>query len=388
LSKMTDSLQRWILEFESGRIFFYKLNSDVTKRIYLSHLRWYCKAVKKNSDELIRLKEEGLKHIGEKSEYEAENLLETYLSTCNMTMNMKVHTKTAVMSFYAKNRRRLDSETAENIERDEPQKRCPKTNDILDLENAMTTQRDKAVLWFIASAPVRVGSIPKLQWKDLKKTHDKEVPYYLKIEGGRLKGAGKGKYKGTKQIAFLHRKAVEKLKSYRLEARKRGYHLSNDAPIFISYRQQGKVKPLSAYSIEGVFADASFAAWRDLEQKRFSPHDLRDYVQSALENAGININIIRPILAHKPKGIDKHYSEHDIKDFLEKFKKALPYLLPQTVEKVKAEQQKEVQKLKKQIDDLELKLATNTANMLRTLHSCLDKAGIEHDFEDEAIVDE
>ena len=108
MSKMTDALQRWILQFESGKTFFNKINSEVTKRIYLTHLRWYCKAVKKNPDELIKLKEEGLKHIGEKIEYQAENLLENYLATCEMTMNMKVNTKTAVMSFYAKNRRRLD----------------------------------------------------------------------------------------------------------------------------------------------------------------------------------------------------------------------------------------------------------------------------------------
>ena len=107
-----------------------------------------------------------------------------------------------------------------------------------------------------------------------------------------------------------------------------------------------------------------------------------------MEYAGVNRNIISPILAHKVKGVDRYNSDHEIKDFLEKFKKALPYLLPQTVEKVKAEQQKEVQKLQNKIDDLELKLATNTANLLRTLHSYLDKAGIEHEFEDEAIVDE
>jgi site-specific recombinase XerD len=337
LSKMTDSLQKWILRYPSGRTWFNKLNSEVTKRIYLTHLKRYCNEVKKNPDELIQLKIDGLKHIGEPSEYQAENLLETYLATTKLTMNMKVSSKTAVLSFYAKNRRRLDSETAENIERDEPQKRCPKTNDLIELENAMNTQRDKAVLWFIASAPVRVGSIPKLLWKDLKPTHDEDVPYYLKIEGKRLKGSGKGKYKGVKQVAFLHMLAVQKLRNYRVEAKERGYKLNKDSPIFISYRQQGKLKPLSPYSIEGVFANASLAAWHNLEQKRFSPHDLRDYVQSALENAGVNVNIIKPILAHKPRGVDKHYSEHDIRDFLEKFKTALPYLLPQSVESVKAE---------------------------------------------------
>jgi len=360
---MTDTLQEWILHYESGRIFFNRLSSDVTKRIYLSHFKRYCQAVKKTPDELIQLKIEGLKHLGEPSEYQAENMLETYLATSPMTANMKVHTKTAVMSFYAKNRRRLDPETAANIERNEPQKRCPKTKDVVEMENAMPTQRDKAVLWFIASAPIRDGSVPKLFWRDLKPTHDKEVPYYLRIEGSRLKGAGKGKYKGVKQIAFLHSLAVRKLKSYRIEAKKRGYNLTRDSPIFISYRQQGEIKPLSAYSIHGIFAKASFAAWHDLEKKRFSPQDLRDYVQSAMENAGVNRNIISPILAHKVKGVDKHYSEHDIKDFLENFKKALPYLLPQSIEKIKAESEEQAQKiaqLEKDVEALESEMIRKT----------------------------
>jgi hypothetical protein len=194
---MTDDLVAWILKYESGRAWFNKLNSDVTKRIYLKRLKDYCDAVGKNPDELIHLKLDGLKHVGEPSEYQAENLLETYLATANLTVDMKVSFKTAIMSFYAKNRRRLESDVAENIERGEPKKRCPKIEDILQLENAMTTQRDKALLWFVASAPIRLGTIPKLKWKDLIATNDKDVPYYMLIESARLKGSGKGKYKGV-----------------------------------------------------------------------------------------------------------------------------------------------------------------------------------------------
>ena len=116
LSKMTDNLREWILQFQSGRIWFNKLNSEVTKRIYLTHFKRYCKKVGKNPDELIRLKIEGQKHIGDKQEYQAETLLETYLATTKLTKGMKVSSKTSIMIFYAKNRRRLDPETAENIE--------------------------------------------------------------------------------------------------------------------------------------------------------------------------------------------------------------------------------------------------------------------------------
>ena len=44
----------------------------------------------------------------------------------------------------------------------------------------------------------------------------------------------------------------------------------------------------------------TLAAWKDLELKRFSPHDNSDVLQSALENV-VNDNMIAPMLAHKPK---------------------------------------------------------------------------------------
>jgi hypothetical protein len=104
--------------------------------------------------------------------------------------------------------------------------------------------------------------------------------------------------------------------------------------------------------MEAVFADASLMAWHDLEKKRFSCHDFRDFLQSKLESAGINANIISPFLAHQVKGTDFHYSSHEVDELGEKFKIALPFLLPQTVEKVKSEYKQETQQLEKEIQKL------------------------------------
>jgi integrase len=373
---MTDDLTVWILSSESGKVWYNKLVSQITKRIYLKNLKNYCDAVNKTPDELIRMKIEGLKHVGKSVEYQAETFLETYLSTAKLTNDVKVGVKTSVMSFYAKNRRRLEPDTASNIERGESKKRCPKISDILELENAMTTQRDKALLWFVASAPFRLSSISKLKWNDLKSTNDEDVPYSMLIESERLKGSGKGKYKGVKQIGFLHSLAVKKLEAYKKELERKGYSVNDESPIFIAYRQKGKIKPFSPWTIEGTFADASLTAWHDLDKKRFSPHDLRDFVQSQLENAGVNPNIIKPMLAHKPKGVDQHYSEHDIEDFLQKFKTALPYLLPQSVEKLKAEQTHYEELMKDQSEEIK-KLARQQHSLIIQLI----RAGVNIDEE-------
>ncbi len=385
---MVTSRIRWIKQFDAGRIWFNKLTSEETIRTYLRNLHRYCKAVGKNPDELIALKMEGQRNIGTYKEFQAENLLESFFADTKLQESAKMALKTAVLSFYKHNRRELASNTASNITHPEHKQRCPEMQDILDLEDAMQSQRDKAILWFLASTAFRIGTLVELTWNDLEPTQDSEVPYQLVIESSRLKGKGKGRYRGLKQVAFLHSLAVEKLENYKKEMRRRGYQANRESPIFIAYRKNKVVAPLGTQAIEAKFAKASLVAWHDLEQKRFTPHDFRDFMQSKLESAGLNSNIIAPMLAHKPRGIDFHYSKHEVDELLQKYKKALSYLLPQTVAKVKAEQQKEVQKLKNQIDDLELKLATNTASLLRTLHSYLDRAGIEHDFEDEAIVDE
>jgi integrase len=335
---MTDALEEWILKYNSGMAWFNKLNSVNTKRTYLPNLKKYCDWAKKNPDDLIQLKIEGLQAINTPKEFQAENLLETFLSTAKFTATIKDSIRTTVISFYKNNRRPL----VEIMEVSTPEgnKRCPKTQDILDLENGFFSLRDKALLWFIASAPFRLETIPQLKWNDLKATGDEDVPYSMLIEAERLKGKGKGKYKGLKQVGFLHRLASQKLDAYKKEMERKGYVPTENDPIFITYRKEKKIKGLGVFGIEGNFGKASLRAWHDLEKKRFSPHDFRSFVQSALENAGINSNMIAPILGHKPKGIDFHYSEHDIQDLIVKFKTALPFLLPQTVEKLKAEQQK------------------------------------------------
>ena len=42
--------------------------------------------------------------------------------------------------------------------------------DIIELDEAMTYLRDRAILWFLESAPFRRATLTKLLWKDLKST--------------------------------------------------------------------------------------------------------------------------------------------------------------------------------------------------------------------------
>ena len=352
MSKLTEFNEKWLLQFESGRNWVSKLPSEQTRRVFIRNLQKYSEGVNKNPDELIAFKIEGLRNIATEKEFQAERLLENYLSGCNLSVSSKEMRKNAVVSFYKHNWRNLNSNVASNIQKPEAKKRCPKMDDILELENAMTNQRDKAIIWFFASTSVRIGTLIKLRWNDLKPTNDSEIPFSIEIESSRLKGHGVGKYKGLKQITFVHKLAVAKLESYKAEAKRKGYVLKDDSPIFIGYHNNRKTLAITTPSINSSFDNASLAIWHDLELKRFSPHDFRDFLQSGLENAGINANLISPILGHKVKGVDNHYSTHGIEELKEKYKTALPYLLPQTTASIKSELEATKKQQQKKLDNL------------------------------------
>jgi hypothetical protein len=267
-----------------------------------------------------------------------------------------------VKSFYKENWRELNKKVGEKLTLPPAKQRTPKMQDLLEMDEVMMYQRDKAILWFLESAPFRVGTLTKLMWTDLKPTQqllkenreelkdqikrtleeDKQiaklVPYYIEVKADRMKGAGQGKYVGAKQIAFLHHYAVEKLEKYKLELKKYGIEPKPNSQIFLAYTNNpyNKGKGDTLKNIGVIFTNACTIAWND-ENKKFSPQDMRDFLQSALEKIEVNPNLVSPLLGHKVKGVDKHYSNHDIEEFLQVFVKVLPLLVPQTIEQVKAE---------------------------------------------------
>jgi hypothetical protein len=375
---MNDENLFWILTFQSGKAWLDSLHSTETKRIYLYRLRQYCDAVGKNPDELIDLKIDGLRNLATPEEFQAENLLNNCLYRSGFTESTKTALLCAVKSFYKANWRELNSNVGSNIEMPEPKKRSPKIQDILDLDDSLICHRDRAILWFLESAPLRQGTFTKLLWSDIKSTkvlleeiredakgqisrtiqEDMEiaekVPYYFVIESARLKGGGKGRYKGVRQIGFLHALAAQKLQKYKLELEERNIKATESSPIFVAYFHTYNTKKGNRLVyVNKIFDEASLIAWRDLEKKRFSPQDMRDILQSALENAKVNPNVAAPLLGHKVRGVDKHYSNHDIDEFLQAYLSALPWLLPQTVEEVKAETNFKIEREQKRLVSLE-----------------------------------
>lgn len=372
MSDFTIKLDSWVNSYSKSSGWYNQLKSADTKKAFLAKLFQYCESVKMNPDELIALKIQGLQNVNTDKEFMAEELLNNFLmkSTCPKSTLLCI--RTTVKSFYKKNNRDLINII--EVVTPNPKERTPKPNDLLDLENAMPTLRDKSIVWFFGSTPVRLRTLTRLTWGDLKPTNDKDVPYYIIVGNERLKGAGNSKYKSAKHVGFLHKLAVQKLDAYKAELIRKGYQIKNSDPLFVAYySKEHAIKALAGASIEELFTNASLKAWGDLELKRFSPHDIRAMFQTQLEDSGLNENIISPMMSHVVNGVAKHYSSHDIETFLAKFKQALPFILPQSIEKVKSELDQTTSKL----TETENKLLEAT-NAIKQINAYLAKGTTDY----------
>ena len=366
MSKIAENNQTWLLSFTSGKNFYNKKlkNSSFTELEYTRRLKRYCDAIKKNPDELITLKLEGLQHPATEKEFQAETLLETYLQSDNITASAKIGLLIAIKSFYSATRGRdLAPDVGSEFEAPESKKRSPTIEDVIELEAAMTTQRDKFMLWFLVSCPVRAGTLRKLVWSDLKPQNDTEVPYWINVKSDRLKGQGKGKYKGAKHVGFIHYYAAQKLEAYKQELKQRGITYTETSPLFMAYNNNpwGAVKGGPLMTTSGIFERASEIAWGNLAKKRFSIHDIRDVISTVLEKPQVkaNANLAKPLTSHKPMGIEATYANHQDsedkpnEDYLTLFKMCLPFLVPQITLRTVESKDTEIQALKQRLKALE-----------------------------------
>ena len=73
----------------------------------MPNFKRYCEFTKLNPDELIALKIEGLQAINTGKEFQAETLLEKYLTNSTSTPSVKSLVRSIVISFYKADRSKL-----------------------------------------------------------------------------------------------------------------------------------------------------------------------------------------------------------------------------------------------------------------------------------------
>ena len=165
MSKMLDNLREWIKSYRSGRIWLTKLESELTVDTYLPNFKRFCEACDLDPDQLIELKMKGMRNVGTEKEFCAEENFDITINELDATESAKSNISTSVLSFYKHNRRPLVE--PKKFERPEPEKQRPSVTEIEEMANNVSWKRDKALIWFTASAPFREGTLGKLVWGDL-----------------------------------------------------------------------------------------------------------------------------------------------------------------------------------------------------------------------------
>lgn len=291
------------------------------KRVENSRLlRDYCKFCQKTPDELLTMKDQG---------FEAELMLGRYVNISTHTKAIKFNTVNAVKSFYKTNFKELNSNAVKLCYNKEDYNKI--TKEILcKIYRNCTNPRDRAIFQFICSTACARFTVINAKWCHFEDNWElQEIPH-LMFPSSIIKGQGQGKYVGVKQATFLTPQAKADLLEYKdwYETEKLGRPFKLDENIFWQIRLDGdSYNPIGNGAISFLF--------RQLFQRtklKFSPHDGRRWVETALENNGVVSNWARRIRGRKVRGSESPYSRPAIEQLREKYAKAVPDLqfLPQS----------------------------------------------------------
>ena len=144
-----------------------------------------------------------------------------------------------------------------------------------------------------------------------------DIPH-ISLPGTALKGHGKGKYRGVRQETFITPEAKTVLIEYREWFSKTfRYVWQIDDPVFLTIK--GGLEPMQEFAITVLHI-------ADRAEVKFSIHDGRRIVQTALENKGCPNNWIKKIKGRKCSGEESPYSRPAIEQLREMYRRALPEL--------------------------------------------------------------
>lgn len=315
-------VQRWLR----------KIPSPLTKNEYAHDLIRYVEATGLSPAQLIALKQ--------KAGHEAEDLLDEFIEKAEQAGlgNSRIWSLSrAVKSFYKWNYADLSRGAGKKTLIKKKPYRTPDKEALLKFMDGANL-RDKALIHFIASTGISEGSLPYLKWSHV--WHDlieKPVnPPHVGLTSAEIKGRGAEKYAGVEQHTFLTPSAVEALMKYKdWRERVKGEKITPESPLFATTKSP--FKALTIPAIRQIFNETS-----ERTSVRFSPHDLRRFVQTQLEFARMQPNWIKKVLRHKVKGEENPYSQPKIEELRSAYRDATSFL-DLTLTKLVSEEERRMQ---------------------------------------------
>jgi len=194
----------------------------------------------------------------------------------------------------------------------------------------------RAIIHFMASSGVRVGSFVEMKVKDLEdfKNGCKSVKVYA---------GSKDEY-----YTFIHQEAVKALEEYFEYRRKKGEVINGDSWVFISTNPDKPMCTLTATSSLNRFV--TIALNRKKIGVRFDNmtcHAFRKRFATVLKsNKEINLSISEKLLGHSTTiQLDNHYFKPTLEVMFDEYQKAIPDLAIDQTIKLKLELEKKDEKL-------------------------------------------
>jgi hypothetical protein len=184
----------------------------------------------------------------------------------------------------------------------------------------------------VSSTAIAKETLSQLKWKYLEEGWEKISLPCINIPAELLKGQGVGRYKGMRQITFLTPEAQKDLIFYHdwLEA-KMGCKLTPDDHIFLEisrpYKEKGSLPQIVKYNpLEYDTLGTMICRLSKNAGVKFTWHDARRYVNTALEQIAISSNWAREIRGRSVRGEEAPYSRPAIDQLRAKFAEAVPLL--------------------------------------------------------------
>lgn len=312
-----EELEPFAQKYPETKRWLRKIESPVTRNNYTRSLIRYCETTEKTPIELIELKRNSKDH-------DAEDLLDEFVESAQKTgypNSLIWGIAISVKSFFKWNYQDLSSGAGKITLVKVKSYRVPDKETLLKfLEGA--AYRDKALISIVACTGISEGSLPLLKWSHIWNDlieKNLDIPH-IGLTSSEIKGKGKGKYEGVQQITFLTPYARKALLAYREKReRQEQKQVTPESDMFVTV-----TKPYTKLTIGTV--SRIFKQRSKVTGIRFSPHDFRRFVQTALETARLQPNWIKKILRHKVAGEENPYSQPKIEELREAYRTALPYL--------------------------------------------------------------
>ena len=209
------------------------------------------------------------------------------------------------------------------------------TDDVKKMLEISPQLRNKAIIHFLASSGVRIGSLPELKLK-----HIRDMPLDCKMITV---------YEDSieEYQTFLTPEASKALDDYLEQRRKNNEVLNDESPLFRERYQLGttKPKPISKRAIQGILIRAVKNSNVRGQKKngRYSEqlaHGFRKRFDTILKlNKAVNDNIIEKMMGHK-RGLDGTYLQPTIEQMFEEFKNGIIDLTVDSSERLLVEKEK------------------------------------------------